>query len=54
MAIFRRLPFSDTWHWMPNCTKMPTANYRWVSAPTRPKTGELCNECLAKERLSRR
>lgn len=45
---------SDTWHWMRNCSKWPLINYKWTEAAHRPSYGELCNECLAKERLAQR
>lgn len=54
MTIFRRRLLSDTWHWMHSCTKWPLSSYKWTTAASRPSTGELCDECLAKERLARR
>ncbi len=40
---------SDTWHWMPNCSKWPRGT-DVVTRATKPKTSELCNECKAKAR----
>ena len=42
----------DTWHWCKNCSNWPTSNYEseWHSGTERPKTGELDNECKAKEK----
>lgn len=53
-TLFRRRLLSDTWHWMLSCSLWPTGSYRETVANNRPPTGELCNECLAKERLARR
>jgi len=44
----RRRTGSDTWHFCTNCTLWPTSDYDTRS--TAPTTGELCNQCLAKER----
>lgn len=44
---YRRKKGSDTWHWCRNCSNWPTSNYE--SQYTRPTTGELDNECKAKE-----
>ena len=37
----------DTWHFCRNCSQDPKSDYD--SQSSRP-SGELCNECLAKER----
>ena len=47
MAEYRRRKGSDTWHWCKNCTNWPTVNYD--SQQSKPTTGELDNECKAKE-----
>lgn len=44
---YRRAHGSDTWHFCTNCSKWPTSNYE--ESTTKPTTGELCNECRAKE-----
>lgn len=43
----RRLKGSDTWHWCSNCSNWPTASFE--EKPGRPSSGDLCNECKAKE-----
>lgn len=48
MANYRRRRSSDTWHWKPNCSNYPTKNS--LSKGTKPKSGELCNECKAKSK----
>lgn len=48
MAEYRKVKGSDTWHWCKNCSKWPTSGYE--SSLTKPASGELCNECKAKER----
>lgn len=45
---YRRRNGSDTWHFCSNCTNWPTSDYE--AKPTKPTTGESCNECLAKRR----
>ena len=52
MTKYRRLKDSDVWHWCTNCTNWPTEPNTYVEdeRDTRPTTGELDNECLAKER----
>lgn len=44
---YRRRKDKDTWHFCKNCSNWPTTNY--VEQSTKPTTGELCNECRAKE-----
>jgi len=46
-SIWRRRKGNDTWHFCRNCSNWPTSNYDDKS--TKPTTGELCNECLAKK-----
>lgn len=48
MAEYRRKKGSDTWHWCKNCSNWPTSDYE--VRYTKPTTGELDNECKAKER----
>ncbi len=38
---------SDTWHFCKNCSNWPTTDY--VSRHDKPTTGELCDQCRAKE-----
>ena len=45
---YRRRKGSDAWHWCKNCSNWPTSNYE--ERQTKPTTGELCNECRAKEK----
>ena len=44
---YRRKNGSDTWHFCANCSKWPTSDY--VERDTKPTTGELDNECMAKD-----
>jgi hypothetical protein len=44
---YRRKNGSDTWHFCTNCSKWPTSDY--VERDTKPTTGELDNECMAKD-----
>ena len=48
MAEYRRRKGSDTWHWCRNCNNWPTSDYE--TRATKPTTGEMDNECLAKGR----
>ena len=45
--VYRRKRGSDTWHWCTNCSNWPTSDYE--EQRTKPTTGELDNECKAKE-----
>ena len=45
---YRRRKGKDTWHWCKNCTNWPIYDYE--EKPTKPTSGELCNECIAKEK----
>lgn len=47
MAEYRKKKGSDTWHWCTNCSNWPTSDYE--SRQSKPTTGELDNECKAKE-----
>ncbi len=38
----------DTWHWCSNCSKYPSGSDVDKSS-TKPTSGELCNECKAKQ-----
>ena len=45
---YRKKGESDTWHFCRNCSRWPTSGY--TTRQTKPTSGELCNECKAKER----
>lgn len=45
---YRKARGSDTWHWCSNCTLYPGSNYD--TSPSKPTSGELCNQCRGKER----
>ena len=51
MPIYRKKKGTDTWHWCKNCSNWPTSDYdeEWHPGTERPKSGELDNECRAKE-----
>lgn len=44
---YRRRKNSDTWHFCRNCSNWPTSDY--VEQQAKPSSGELDNECLAKQ-----
>jgi hypothetical protein len=46
-SVYRRRRDSDTWHFCSNCSNWPTSGY--VEQTSKPTTGELDNECLAKK-----
>ena len=48
--IYRRKKGSDTWHLCRNCSNWPTSDYEEVDRSSRPTSGELDNECEAKEK----
>ena len=50
MPIYRKKKGSDTWHWCKNCSNYPTSDYEERFFSGRPTSGELDNECLAKEK----
>ncbi len=56
MPEYRKLKDSDTWHWCRNCSNWPTGtagvdyDSQQVPSGRRPASGELDNECRAKER----
>ena len=45
---YRKRKGKDTWHWCQNCSNWPTSDYD--ETPSKPSSGELCNECLAKDK----
>jgi len=42
----------DAWHWCTNCSNWPTKDYEEIEVEEgkRPSTGELDNQCKAKEK----
>ena len=44
---YRKRKDKDTWHFCTNCANWPTSNYD--ERKEKPTTGELCNQCRAKE-----
>lgn len=40
---------TDNWHWCRNCSQYPKTIEK--TQTTRPK-GDLCNQCLAKEKVN--
>lgn len=54
---YHRLLGRDVWHFHPDCQHM----HRWfrssveiIKRTTKPRSGELCNECQAKTRADKR
>ncbi len=47
MMTYRKRKDKDTWHFCTNCANWPTSNYD--ERKEKPTTGELCNQCRAKE-----
>jgi len=47
MRRYRRRRGTDTWHFCSNCSNWPTSDYE--EQTTKPTSGELDNECRAKE-----
>jgi hypothetical protein len=45
---YRKSRGSDTWHFCRNCSLYPTSNFD--ESHSKPTSGELCNQCKAKER----
>lgn len=39
---------SDTWHWCKNCSNYPSSISQ--SQTSKPSSGELCNQCISKEK----
>ncbi len=44
---YRKKNGKDAWHWCRNRSNWPTSDYD--EKHQKPTTGELCNECKAKE-----
>jgi len=49
---YRRLVDGDTWHSKRTCSNDPQKGFVvvFLKLGIRPKDGEMCNECLAKEK----
>ncbi|HEV2756491.1 MAG TPA: S8 family serine peptidase [Actinomycetota bacterium] len=47
-GAYRRRRGSDVWHFCTNCTSWPKRDYD--ERATKPRSGELCNQCLSKKR----
>ena len=47
---YRRRKDKDAWHWCKNCTNWPVQAGTYVEQTNKPTTGELCNQCQAKEK----
>lgn len=45
---YRRRKGKDTWHFMKECQHWPAKSADIESRIGKPKSGEFCNECLAK------
>lgn len=45
---YRKREGNDTWHFCSNCSNWPTSNFK--TSPTKPASGEFCNECLSKQK----
>lgn len=52
MPLYVQAPGSDAWHWCKNCSSYPTniAKSETHAGKERPKSGELDDQCKAKER----
>jgi hypothetical protein len=54
MKEYRRRRGADTWHFNGRCQHWPREDEEFTSLHLeegqRPRSGELCNECLGKER----
>jgi hypothetical protein len=49
---YRKRKGSDTWHWHPDCSNWPKSGYEQLNS--KPKSGELCNQCKAKDKQSKK
>ena len=49
-AEYRRKQFGDTWHVRKDCSQWPTEDF--VAAEKPPSAAQLCNECLAKAKIT--
>lgn len=47
---YRKKKGSDTWHWCQNCSNWPAQPGTYDEQYSKPASGELCDQCLAKEK----
>ena len=52
MTKYRKKKGSDAWHWCANCSNWPKYDYDEREFDKRPTSGELCDQCLAKEKAN--
>ena len=48
MTTYVKRKGRDTWHWCKNCANYPTGP-DVVTKHSKPTSGELCNQCKAKD-----
>lgn len=57
-VIYRKLTYSDCWHFHDDCRHMRRVVSHWPSRliirAVKPRSGEMCNECQAKARADKR
>ena len=46
---YRKTSGSDTWHWCKSCPVYPNRGY--ISSSSKPTSGDLCTECMEKEKI---
>ncbi len=49
---YRKKKDSDTWHWCRNCSNWPTSDYDERYSKPESGSGELCDQCLAKDKAN--
>lgn len=49
MPVYKKRRNSDTWHWCSNCSNYPLGSDVDIRS-TKPISGELCYECLSKDK----
>ena len=54
MKIYARLEGRDTWHFHPRCRHLRESKRPRAIKATKPRSGEFCDECLAKTRAGQR
>ena len=50
---YRRRVKSDVWHWIPECRWWPVKDafpLPFVERQVKPKSGELCDECIRRQK----
>lgn len=48
--LYRRRKKSQVWHDHPECQHWTVMGVNFIEKRTKPKSGERCNECMAKRR----